>query len=247
MIEMTGVEKVFGAGPLLPRGGGVRALVDVTLRVRAGEAVGLIGVNGAGKSTLLKILLGYVRPTAGEVEVGGLTPRRYAESHGVAYVPERVAIPPWWTVRGALTAYAMLGELGDDAHERVEAAMGRLGLLPLATRRVGRLSKGNVQRLALAQAILGNRSLMVLDEPTDGLDPLWIAELREIVHEWRAADPSRTLVVASHNLAEVERLADRVLVLHDGVLRDEITIDAASRGTLEAHFLDRVRDWGGGR
>ena len=101
------------------------------------------------------------------------------EREGIAYVPERVAIPPQWTVRGALVAYAMLGDLGDDAPERVEAALRRLGLEELADRRVGRLSKGNVQRLAIAQALLGDRELMVLDEPTDGLDPVWIAELRD--------------------------------------------------------------------
>ena len=88
----------------------VRALDGVSLEVAPGSALGLIGLNGAGKSTLLRVLLGYVRPTAGTAAIDGLAPREYAERHGVAYVPERVAIPGQWTVRGALEAYAALGK-----------------------------------------------------------------------------------------------------------------------------------------
>jgi ABC-type multidrug transport system ATPase subunit len=242
MIEINEVAKEYRGG-LLPRAGrGVLALDGVTLTARRGEALGVIGINGAGKSTLLRLLLGYLRPTAGEVLMDGLPPRTYVERHGVAYVPEHVRVPGGWTVRGALTAYAMLGELGEDAHDRVETSMHRLGLTPLADRRVGRLSKGNLQRLAIAQAILGDRDLMVLDEPTDGLDPLWIAELRNIIAEWRAADSGRTLVIASHNLGEVERIADRVLILHDGRVRDEVQMEAGG-SRLEERFLTLARGW----
>lgn len=244
MIQLTDVEKEFRPAGLLP-GRGVMALAGVTLTARNGEALGLIGLNGAGKSTLLRVLLGYVRPTAGEALVGGMAPRSYAERRGVAYVPEHVRIPGGWTVRGALTAYAMLGNMSSDAHERVEAAMARLGLTALADRRVSRLSKGNVQRLGIAQAVLADRDLMVLDEPTDGLDPVWIAELRDIISEWRAADPARTLVFASHNLAEVERLADRVLVLHAGRVREEIQMEAGGGARLERRFLELSRSWEG--
>jgi ABC-2 type transport system ATP-binding protein len=238
MIELKNVTKLYRA----PLGEPVRALDGVTLRVAPGSVLGVIGLNGAGKSTLLRLLLGYVRPTQGEATIAGLLPRVYAERHGVAYVPERVAIPGWWTVRGALRAYAMLSDLGDDAWDGVEAALGRLGLEPLAGRRVGRLSKGNVQRVAIAQALLGDRKLMVLDEATDGLDPVWIAELREIVAEWRAADPERTVVLASHNLPEVERVADAVLVLHAGKVRERIE-DAGGEGGLEGRFLRLARRW----
>lgn len=220
----------------------VRALAGVSLHVAPGEAVGIVGVNGAGKSTLLRVLLGFARPTAGEVEIAGMAPRQYAERRGVAYVPERVAIPRGWTVRGALRAYAALADLDADADARVEAAMDRLGLTPLADRRVAALSKGNVQRLAIAQALLAERDLMVLDEPTDALDPVWIAELRAIIEEWRAADPARVVVFASHNLAEVARAADRVLVLHQGKVREEMSggMDGAA---LERRFLDLVGAW----
>lgn len=234
MIALTDVTKEYRTG-VLGTGGRVRALDGVTLEVAAGTALGLVGLNGAGKSTLLRILLGYARPTAGEVSIDGMAPRRYTERHGVAYVPESVTIPGGWTVRSALRAYAMLGNLGQDAWARVDDTLERLGLAPLADRRVRALSKGNLQRLGIAQAILGDRALMVLDEPTDGLDPVWIVELRAIVAEWRAA-PGRTLVLASHNLPEVERLTDRAVLLHNGRLAGEL----GGGGALESRFLKRV-------
>ena len=245
MIQLENIVKDYRGPGLGLRGKPVRALDGVSMRVSAGTALGIIGVNGAGKSTLLRLLLGYLRPTSGTVRIGDLDPRAYAERKGVSYVPERVAIPPHRTVRVALDAYAMLGDAGDDAAERVDRALARLGLTDLAGRRVGTLSKGNLQRVAIAQTLLAERRLMVLDEPTDGLDPVWIAELRRIVADWRAADPERVLIGASHNLPEVERLADRVVVLHEGRVRQDIMLGTASAGplSLEDRFLRLVAGW----
>ena len=164
MIHLESVVKNYGRR--------VRALDGVTLDVAAGSALGIVGLNGAGKSTLLWLLLGYVNASSGAARIDGLAPREYAQRRGVAYVPERVAIPRGWTVRVALMAYAMLDGLGSEARDRVEYALSRLGLAPLADRKVGALSKGNLQRLAIAQMLLAPRRLMVLDEPTDGLDPV---------------------------------------------------------------------------
>jgi ABC-2 type transport system ATP-binding protein len=238
MIRLDAVRKDYGAR--WRPGRRVRALDGVTLEVAAGSALGVIGVNGAGKSTLLRMLLGYIDASAGRVEIGGMPPREYAEREGVAYLPERVAIPAGWTVRGALEAYAMLDGLGGEAVERVNRALARLGLEALSDRRVGALSKGNLQRLGIAQMLLSPRKLMVLDEPTDGLDPVWVAELRTIVAEWRAAEPGRVVVIASHNLPEVEKLAERVVVLHTGRVRAELE---AGAGGLEEHFLALVAEW----
>ena len=240
MIHLERVVKNYG-GRLgwRPR---VRALDEVSLQLQPGDALGIVGLNGAGKSTLLRLLLGYVNASSGRAEIAGLAPREYAERHGVAYVPERVAIPGAWTVRGALEAYAMLDGLGVEAAERVDHAIDRLGLTALTDRRVATLSKGNLQRLALAQMLLSPRRLMVLDEPTDGLDPVWLAELRKIVAEWRAEDAQRVLVIASHNLPEVERLAERVIVLHEGRLRADIDLAEGGPG-LEDRFLRLVAEW----
>lgn len=227
MIRLSEVTKEY-AGPLgLALGRRVRALDGITLDVPAGAALGIVGPNGAGKSTLLRLLLGYLRPSHGKVRIADLPPRAYAERRGIGYVPERIDIPPRWTVRRALEAYAALGDVGNPS-ERIEEEMRRLGIEELAGRRVSTLSKGNLQRLALAQALLGDRKLLVLDEPTDGLDPEWTARTREILAEWRAADPERVLLFASHNLDEVERVADRAAVMQDGRLREIIELRAAA-------------------
>jgi ABC-2 type transport system ATP-binding protein len=236
MIELTEVTKEYG-GPLARlRGERVRALDGVTLRVPPGTAVGLVGPNGAGKSTLIRLLLGYISPTGGGVQVGGMLPRDFAERHGIAYVPDRVSLPPTWTVRGALRAFAALGEV-DGAGERIDKTMRRLGLADLAGRRVAALSKGNLQRLALAQALLADRKVMIMDEGADGLDPEWVARVRDILAEWRRADPERVLVYASHDLDEVERVAEQAVVLAEGRVREVIDLRGAG-GPLPAYRLE---------
>jgi ABC-2 type transport system ATP-binding protein len=223
MIRLEKVVKEFG-GPLARlRGERVRALDGVTLHVPPGAAVGLVGPNGAGKSTIIRLLLGYLSPTAGGVQVGGMLPRDYAERRGVAYVPDRVALPPAWTVHAALRAFAALGEVERPA-ERIQRVMRKLGLTELAGRRVSALSKGNLQRLAIAQALLGDRKMMVMDEGTDGLDPEWVARVREMLAEWRRADPERVLIYASHDLDEVERVADQAVVLSEGRVREVVDL-----------------------
>jgi ABC-2 type transport system ATP-binding protein len=236
MIRLQDVVKEYG-GPLARlRGERVRALDGVTLQVPPGAAVGLVGPNGAGKSTLIRLLLGYLSPTRGGVQVGGMLPRDFAERHGIAFVPDRVSLPPSWTVRGALRAFAALGEV-DEARERVERVMRRLGLAELGGRRVAALSKGNLQRLALAQALLGDRKVMVLDEGTDGLDPEWVARVRDLLAEWRRADPERVLVFASHDLEEVERVAEQAIVLAEGRVREVVDLRGGG-GPVPAYRLE---------
>jgi ABC-2 type transport system ATP-binding protein len=235
MIRLLEVTKEYGGWMARARGRTVRALDAVSLEVPPGAALGIVGPNGAGKSTLIRLLLGYIRPTAGEVSVGGMPPRAYAEARGVAYVPELATVPPRWTPRFALQAFSALGEVA-DWRERTAVVMERLGLEEVADRRVGALSKGTQQRLALAQALLGSRAVMVLDEPTTGLDPEWIARLRDLVAEWRREDPARVVVIASHDLDELERTAERVVVLESGKIRETIELGAA--GARPAYRLE---------
>ncbi len=238
MIELREVSKSYPGSWFWP-GSPVQALDGVDLTIQPGTAVGVVGLNGAGKSTLVRLILGYIRPTVGSATIGGVAPRAYVEEHGVAYLPERVTIPRHWSVREALRAYAMMGGLGDDAWDRVEAAMARLGLESLANRRVATLSKGNLQRLGIAQVLLGDRQVMILDEPTDGLDPIWLAELRGIIAQWRRDREGRIMILASHDLSEVERLTDRVLLLHNGRIDGDLG-EKGPPGTLEERFLARV-------
>ncbi|HYW13060.1 MAG TPA: ABC transporter ATP-binding protein [Longimicrobium sp.] len=236
MIRIKDVVKDFG-GPLARlRGERVRALDGVSLEVLPGAAVGLVGPNGAGKSTLIRLLLGYLTPSGGGVQVGGMLPRDYAERHGIAYVPDRVSLPSSWTVRGTLQAFAALGEV-DKPAERTERVMRRLGLTEVEGRRVAALSKGNLQRLALAQALLADRKVMVLDEATDGLDPEWVARVRDMLAEWRRADPERVLVYASHDLEEVERVAEQAVVLSEGRVRETLDLRGGG-GPLPVYRLE---------
>jgi len=253
MIHLDQVVKEYGGWLARARKHRVPALTGVSLNVQPGTVLGIVGPNGAGKSTLIRILLGYLRPTRGSVSVGGLAPRAYAERHGVAYVPETPAIPPSWTVEYAMRVYASLAEI-DEPGAQVEAALARVGLNELRGRRVAALSKGMRQRLAIAQALLGDRAVMVLDEPTNGLDPEWVAELRGIVAEWRAARDDRIALVASHDLSELERMTDRVAVLESGALREIIDLRAGAhafppyRIEVEStpHAADAVRACFGG-
>jgi ABC-type multidrug transport system ATPase subunit len=195
----------------------VRALDGVTLTIERGEVLGVAGPNGAGKSTLINLLLGFLAPSGGRVTVDGLTPRRYVERSGVGYLAELMAVPPRWTARGALSRYAVLSGIGDDeADSRVDDVTRALGLEEHAHKPVRTLSKGTLQRVGIAQALLRDDDLLVLDEPTHGLDPLWTARFREIVASLRR--PGRAILVASHNLDELERLADRVAILDRGEL-----------------------------
>jgi ABC-type multidrug transport system ATPase subunit len=219
MIHLEQLTKEY-AGPLGGLAGSrVPALTDFTLRIAPGTSLGVVGPNGAGKSTLIRLLMGYLRPSSGRVTIGGLAPRSFVERFGVGYVPERPAIPPRWTTAGALKAFAAIGDVEPWA-DRVAGALRDLGLEEVANRRVGALSKGNLQRLALAQALFGGRKLLILDEPTDGVDPEWRARIRGLLRAWRAEDPQRVLLFASHDLDEVERVSDRVAVLSEGRLRE---------------------------
>ncbi|HVE80433.1 MAG TPA: ABC transporter ATP-binding protein [Gemmatimonadaceae bacterium] len=214
MIALEGVGKTYRSR----FGGAVRAVDDVTLRVEAGEVVGLAGPNGAGKSTLLAMLLGFLPPTDGVVTLGGVPPRAYVETHGVGYLSELVAIPPRWRAGEALERYAILAGIpAGHRRARVETVVARLDLAPHRAKRIRALSKGTLQRLGLAQALLQDARVLILDEPTHGLDPVWTAHFRELVAELRA--PDRALVVASHNLDELERVADRVAIMNDGRVR----------------------------
>ena len=242
------------------RGREVRALEDFSLEIRPGEVFGLAGPNGAGKSTLISLLLGFLGPSTGAVRIDGQEPRRYIERHGVSYLSELVNVPPTWRVTSALRRYAILAGVPAEALDaRVELLTTTLGLDEHRAKRVRQLSKGNLQRLGLAQALLGDERVVVLDEPTHGLDPVWTQRFRDVVEQLRR--PDRVILIASHNLDELSRLADRVGIIDRGRLQRIVDVRANERVVTEGapyrivvaagderirHVFPGARDLGGG-
>lgn len=225
MIEARALGKQYG-----PRRSRVTALGDASLEIPPGVTA-VVGPNGAGKTTLLGLILGFLRPSNGSIAVFGQSPRRYLATTGAAYLPERFRLPPEWNVRSALLALAHLERGGGmEAATRAERAIARLGLEEHSGKNVGALSRGLNQRLGLAQALLGDHDLVVLDEPTEGLDPLWRVRFRELVSDWRSA--GCTVVLASHELAEVQRTADRAILLEDGRVRDVLELRKEPAGPI---------------
>ena len=214
MIEFNSATKIYRS--LFGRS--VTAVEDFSLQVAEGEVLGIAGPNGAGKSTLISLLLGYLQPTNGSVTIAGLSPRKYVEANGIGYLSELMSINPTWTAESALVRFATLaGVAPADIRARVNFVIEQLGIEEHRQKKVKALSKGNLQRLGLAQTLLRDEQIMILDEPTHGLDPVWTQRFRGIVEGLRR--PGRTVIIASHNLDELQRLADRVAIIDRGRLQ----------------------------
>ncbi len=218
MIELAGVSKVYRS--ILGRA--VTAVEDFSLQISDGELLGIAGPNGAGKSTLIAMLLGFARPTSGQISIDGIAPRKYVERNGIGYLSELVHVPGRWHAERALERYALLGGArGREAHTLAAAGIDRLGLEEHRVKRIKALSKGNLQRLGFAQATLAAQRVYIFDEPTHGLDPVWTQRFRSIVSAMRT--PETTIIIASHNLDELQRLADRVAIIDHGRLQRIVT------------------------
>jgi len=217
------VEKTYKTG-LFGRGG-VAAVRGVTLTVPAGGVFGLLGPNRAGKTTLVKLLLSLSAPTAGTVTRLGQPLDQRSTLGRVGYMHENHAFPRYLTASELLAFYGGLSAVPSaELDGRVEKLLERVGLADRKSEPIARFSKGMVQRLGLAQALVNNPDLLVLDEPTEGLDLSGRQLLREVVREFKAA--GKTVLLVSHVLPEVQELCDRVAVLvagkvvHQGPLAD---------------------------
>jgi len=231
VIQLTDVSKQFRRGARA-----IDALRGVTLAIAPGEACAIVGPNGAGKTTLFGIVMGFLRPGAGRVTIEGRDARTWVRAHGAGWLPERFAPPSDWRVGEAVTALARL-DGGDNAKRRAADALDRFGLTAYAHRRIATLSRGLLQRLGLAQALCTPHRLVLLDEPTDGLDLDGRIALRAVLSDLRAA--GTTVLLASHDLAEVERTADRVALIADGLLRDTDFAARAPRMSWVLHLVAR--------
>jgi ABC-2 type transport system ATP-binding protein len=217
----------------------VRALDGVSLSVRPGEAFGIIGPNGAGKTTLLGCLLGLLRPDAGRIAVDGRPADDLVVRCVTGYLPERLVLDRWMQGLDFLRYHHALAGL-DPARrsEEAAAALERVGLAPADGRQaIRRYSRGMLQRLGLAQALLGNPRYIFLDEPISGIDPAGVILFRRLLADVRRT--GATLVINSHQLDEVERICDRVAFVRGGKVESIETLEA---GAAHARVL-RVR-WG---
>jgi ABC-2 type transport system ATP-binding protein len=207
MIEAEGLTKFYGPLP---------AIRDVSFKVERGEVVGFLGPNGAGKSTTIRILTCYMPPTTGVARIEGLDcfEQSLAVRGRVGYLPESVPLYGELTVKGFLRFAAGAKRVeGKKVEAEVRRVVGICGLESTAHRIIGHLSKGFRQRVGLAQALLNNPSVLVLDEPTIGLDPTQIIEIRRLIQELRE---EHTILLSSHILPEVAQICQRVLIINKG-------------------------------
>jgi len=210
IIETHGLTKSFGA---------VAAVSDVSMSVRRGEVYGFLGPNGAGKTTTLRMLLGLARPTSGTAIVAGCAPGDPAGLAKIGALVDSAAFYPYLSGRENLRVVA---DLTGISHSRVDPVLDEVDLLSRAGRKFGGYSTGMKQRLGVAAALLKNPQLLILDEPTNGLDPQGMAEMRKLIRGM--AQGERTVLLSSHLLGEVEQICDRVGVIRDGRLVVESTV-----------------------
>jgi ABC-2 type transport system ATP-binding protein len=189
-----------------------RALEDISFSIEKGEIVGFLGPNGAGKSTLMKILTGYVKPSAGEALVNGfsLNNELLKAQESIGYLPEHNPLYTEMYVREYLAFNASIYKV---SKKRIEEVVQQTGLLPEANKKIEQLSKGYRQRVGLASALLHDPQVLILDEPTTGLDPNQLVEIRDLIRE---TGKEKTIFLSTHIMREVEALCDRVIIINKG-------------------------------
>lgn len=213
-VKVVGLSKRYSAGF---RRTPVLALSDLTLEVNRNEIFGLLGPNGAGKTTLIKILLGSLLPTSGTAAVNGYGGGDWHSRLSAGYLPENHRFPPYLTGRQMLFCFGGMAGLGPkEVRGKVDSLFDLVGLSQWQNTKIRKYSKGMMQRLGLAQALLNDPQLIFLDEPTDGVDPVGRHEIRTILLNLKKA--GKTIFLNSHLLAEVEAVCDRVAILNKGKL-----------------------------
>lgn len=224
MDERTQTEKplMIEAHELSKRYGSMVAVDGVSFAIAQGEVVGFLGVNGAGKTTTMRMLTGFMPPTDGTARIAGHDIFRdaIAARRAIGYLPETPPLYPEMNVQGYLSFVARLKDVpGKCVREAVERAMERCGLSDVRRRVIAALSKGFRQRIGIAQAIVHDPEVLILDEPTVGLDPIQIREIRELIATLAHSPQQgkqKTVILSTHILPEVEAICQRVILIHEG-------------------------------
>ncbi len=237
-ISVEGARKRYPAG----LGGAAReAVAGVDIRVAPGTIHGLLGPNGAGKTTTIKMLLGLVRPTSGRFEILGQDSTRPAGRRDVGFMPEQPYFPQQLTAAHALRLYARLaGVPRDEIDGRTAAALERVGLEGRERGVLSTFSRGMLQRLGIAQALISEPRVVILDEPASGLDPVGQRDVRNLMLALR--ERGTTVLLSSHQLSEVETVCDHVTIMHRGLVAAEGDLDALL--SIEGRTSIRARDLG---
>ncbi len=229
MIEASGLSKYYGD---------FAACDDISFKIHRGEVVAFLGPNGAGKSTTMKLLTGYLSPTAGVARIAGhdMARDRLAAAAVLGYLPENGPLYPDMTPRSLLEFFADARGLAPEyKKQRIAAVVELCALKSVIGKAIGKLSKGFRQRVGMAQVLLHEPEVLILDEPTAGLDPNQIREVRDTI---RRLGESKTIMLSTHILQEVSALADRVIFINEGrLVFDGKTSDLLKDGkTLDEHF-----------
>jgi ABC-2 type transport system ATP-binding protein len=234
-IAIEHLTKVF---PIPFRREKVEAVKDLSLEVEAGQVYGLLGPNGSGKSTTMKIVLGLVRPTSGTTKIFGRSSRVVESREDVGFLPENPYFYKFLTGEETLHFYGKLCGLGGaPLKARAKELLATVGLADAAHRRLGGYSKGMLQRIGLAQALVQRPRLLVLDEPTAGVDPAGSREIRDLILQFKKE--GITVLLCSHLLSQVQEICDRIGILHQGTLvregklEDLISVRAQTELILE--------------
>ena len=232
MIRVFGLTKDYGSR---------RAISDLTFHAEKGEILGFLGPNGAGKTTTMRILTGYMPPTSGEASIGGhdIVEESLAVRRLVGYLPETVPLYPDMTLYEYLKYMADLRKL-KNSRQRIYETLEMVQLSDRAQGYIGKLSKGMRQRIGLAQALLHRPEVLILDEPTIGLDPQQVVKFRELI---RSIGKDRTVLLSTHILPEVQQVCDRVLIINKGrIVAEDTPEQLQARLTGVQRVFVRVRD-----
>lgn len=233
MIDVQGLTKYYGP---------IAAVQDVSFQVAPGEIVGFLGPNGAGKSTTMRILTAFMPATKGSARIAGFEVHEQPleVKRRIGYLPERVPLYEEMVVSSFLSYVAELKGVPAKARKgEVDEALSRCGLSHMTNRIIGNLSKGYKQRVGLAQALIGSPPVLILDEPTVGLDPAQIVEIRQMIKGLRE---KHTVLISTHILPEVAMLCERAIIINQGHVVAETKLENADDGgkRLEALFLQAV-------
>jgi len=232
MIEAIGIEKKYGL---------FTALSNLSFKVEKGEILGFLGPNGAGKTSTMRILTGFYPPSAGDALIDGHSVLKAPEEvkKRIGYLPETPPLYPEMTVKGFLKFILEIKQVPKaDRKDRLEWALEKCGLKDRARSVIGNLSKGFRQRVGLAQAVIHRPPVIILDEPTVGLDPLQILEIRHLIQEFQS---EHTVLLSTHILSEVTAVCQRALIIRSGRIVHEQNIrDLSEKKSLEEVFLEVI-------